>query len=261
MLGKFSKILFGCAAVAFLLAPLFAILPLGFTSGGFLTYPTPGWSMRWFNELFTADAWRRSIVNSLIIGGATTALATVLGTMAALGLRNKGIFLAGPIRILFVLPMVVPAVVLGVGMQLLFTRLGIANTYFGVIVAHTIIAIPLVLISVSGALAGIDRRVELAAESLGAGPATVLRKVTLPLAGPGIISGAVLAFATSLDEVVLTMFVAGPNQRTLARQMFSTIRENISPTIASAAFIFIIATILFGLATVSVKKKVNALKP
>ena len=129
------------------------------------------------------------------------------------------------------------------------------------IVAHTIIAIPLVLISVSGALAGIDRRVELAAESLGAGPATVLRKVTLPLAGPGIISGAVLAFATSLDEVVLTMFVAGPNQRTLARQMFSTIRENISPTIASAAFIFIIATILFGLATVLVKKKVNALKP
>ena len=118
MLGKFCKILFGCAAVAFLLAPLFAILPLGFTSGGFLTYPTPGWSMRWFNELFTADAWRRSIVNSLIIGGATTALATVLGTMAALGLRNKGIFLAGPIRILFVLPMVVPAVVLGVGMQL-----------------------------------------------------------------------------------------------------------------------------------------------
>ena len=217
--------------------------------------------MRWFHELFTADSWRRSIVNSLIIGSDTTALATVLGTMAALGSRNKGIFLAGPIRIVFVLPMVVPAVVLGVGMQLLFTRLGIANTYFGVVVAHTIIAIPLVLISVSGALAGIDKRVELAAESLGAGPFTVLSRVTLPLAGPGIISGAVLAFATSLDEVVLTMFVAGPNQRTLARQMFSTIRENISPTIASAAFIFIIATILFGIATVLVKKKVSALKP
>ena len=87
MLGKFSKILFGCLAVTFLLAPLFAILPLGFTSGGFLTYPTPGWSMRWFHELFTADSWRRSIVNSLIIGSATTALATVLGTMAALGQR------------------------------------------------------------------------------------------------------------------------------------------------------------------------------
>ena len=107
----------------------------------------------------------------------------------------------------------------------------------------------------------INKRVELAAESLGAGPFTVLSRVTLPLAGPGIISGAVLAFATSLDEVVLTMFVAGPNQRTLARQMFSTIRENISPTIASAAFIFIIATILFGIATVLVKKKVSALKP
>ncbi|SCD24661.1 ABC transporter permease [Brucella inopinata] len=256
-MGRVAKILFGVAAVVFLVAPLFAILPLAFTSSVFLTYPVPGWSVRWFEELTTAEVWRRAIVNSLIIGFGTMALATVLGTMAALGLRTCGLFLSGPIRTLFLLPMVVPAVVLGVGMQLFFVRLDIANSYFGVIVAHTVVSIPFVLVSVSGALAGIDRRLELAAESLGAAPLTVFRKITLPLAMPGIASGGVLAFATSLDEVVLTLFVAGPNQRTLARQMFSTIRENISPAIAAAAFLFISGTVLIGLAAVLFKGRAS----
>ena len=119
-MGRSVKIVFGVAAVIFLVAPLFAILPLAFTSSVFLTYPVPSWSMRWFEELATADAWRRAIVNSLIIGFGTMTLATVLGTMAALGLRNRALFLSGPIRTLFLLPMVVPAVVMGVGMQLLF---------------------------------------------------------------------------------------------------------------------------------------------
>lgn len=240
------KILFGIIVVTFLVAPLLAILPLAFTSSVFLTYPIPAWSTRWFEELATADAWRRSIINSLIIGFGTTALSVALGTAASLGLRHRMVLLSSALKTLFLLPMVVPAVVLGVGMQVLFVRLGIANSYIGVIVAHTVVAIPFVVVSVSAALAGIDKRVELAAQSLGASPTTVLRRVTFPLAMPGIISGAVLSFATSLDEVVLTLFVAGPNQRTLARQMFSTIRENISPAIAAAAFILIAGTVLIG---------------
>ncbi len=258
MMGRVAKIVFAVAAVIFLVAPLFAILPLAFTNSVFLTYPVPGWSLRWFDELATADAWRRSILNSLIIGGGTMILATVLGTMAALGLRHRGLFMSGSIRTLFLLPMVVPAVVMGVGMQLLFVRIGIANSHIGVIFAHTVLSIPFVLVSVTGALAGIDRRVELAAESLGASPFTVFRRVTLPLSLPGIASGAVLAFATSLDEVVLTLFVAGPNQRTLARQMFSTIRENISPAIAAAAFLFIAGTIILGLLTLLVRRRAPA---
>ncbi len=257
MLARLIKIGFGTLAVLFLVAPLFAILPLAFTSSVFLTYPIPDWSTRWFQELATADAWRRSIINSLMIGGGTTLLATILGTMAALGLRQQGMRFAAPLRTLFILPMVVPAVVLGVGMQLLFAQIGLANTYLGVIVAHTIVAIPLVFITVSGAVAGLDKRVELAAESLGASPFTVLRKITLPLAAPGIVSGAVLAFATSLDEVVLTLFVAGPNQRTLARQMFSTIRENISPAIAAAALIFIVGTIVLGVVTTLLRRRMK----
>ncbi|QRM57328.1 ABC transporter permease [Sinorhizobium sp. BG8] len=256
---KGVRFLFGAAVVVFLIAPLLAILPLAFTSSVFLTYPIPEFSLRWFRELVTADAWRRSIVNSLIVGGGTTVLATMLGTTAALGLRNRRILFLGAVKTLFLLPMVVPAVVLGVGMQVLFVQIGIANSYLGVIIAHTIVAMPFVIVSVSGALAGIDRRVELAAESLGAAPFTVFRRVTLPLAMPGVLSGAVLAFATSLDEVVLTLFVAGPNQRTLARQMFSTIRENISPAIAAAAFVFIVGTIIIASLAMVVRKRSSSI--
>ena len=245
---KLSKLAFATLTILFLVAPLFAILPLAFTSSVILTYPIPSWSLRWFTELFTEDVWRRAIFNSLVIGTGTTLLATVLGTAASLGLRNRLLPFRGLMRTLFVLPMVVPAVVLGVGMQVLLARIGLASSYVGVIIAHTVVAVPFVVVSVTGALAGIDERVELAAQSLGASPTTVFRRVTLPLAMPGVLSGAVLAFATSLDEVVLTLFVAGPNQRTLARQMFSSIRENISPAIAAAAFLFIAATLLIGLA-------------
>lgn len=243
---KTVQALFAALMVAFLVIPLIVILPLAFTSSTLLVYPVPAWSLRWFEELVNNEAWRRAIVNSLIVGGGTTVLATVLGTLAALGLRRRLPYIGSLLRTLFMLPMVVPAVVLGIGMQILLARLGLANTYAAVIIAHTVLAVPFVLISVAGALAGIDGRVELAAASLGASPATVFRRVTLPLAMPGVLTGAVLAFATSLDEVVLTIFVAGPNQRTLARQMFSTIRENISPAIASAAFLFIVGTVVIG---------------
>lgn len=245
---KYAKAIYAALVVFFLIAPLLVILPLAFTSSAFLTYPIPEFSTRWFEELVTNSVWSRSIINSLIIAGATTALATALGTLASLGLRSKDLGMKSQIRTLFLLPMVVPAVVLGVGMQAFFVRLGINSTYFSVIAAHTVVSMPFVVISVTGALAGIDRRVERAAESLGAPPWKVFSLVTLPLALPGVLSGAALAFATSLDEVVLTLFVAGPNQRTLARQMFSTLRENISPSIASAAFIIVIGTVVIALA-------------
>lgn len=237
------QIVFGSLVVAFLILPIIAILPLAFTSSVFLTYPIPSYSLRWFEELVTADVWRLSIVNSLIVGSGATLLSTVLGTLAALGLRGSALPLAGLLRTLFLLPMVVPAVVLGVGMQIFLVRLDLASTYPGVIIAHAVLCVPFVVVSVSAALQGIDPAVEKAAMSLGAPPITVFRRVTLPLAVPGVVSGAVFAFATSLDEVVITLFVAGPNQRTLARQMFSSIRENISPTVAAAALLLIVGTL------------------
>ncbi|MGJ5076457.1 ABC transporter permease [Bradyrhizobium oligotrophicum] len=250
------KLLFAIAVVVFLLGPLIAVLPLSLTDSVFLNYPIPGYSTRWFRELVTAESWRLSIVNSLLIGSGTTALATLLGTLAALGLRGKrASLLVSTLRTVFLLPMVVPAVVLGVGMQLMFSRYGLTNTYLGVIIAHTIVAVPFVLVNVSSALQGVDLQLERAAASLGASPAVVLRTVTFPIALPGIISGALFAFATSLDEVVLTLFVAGPNQRTLARQMFATIRENISPAIVSAAAVFIVGTIVLSLAMLVIRRR------
>lgn len=240
------QILFGTAAVVFLLLPIVAILPLAFTSGIFLNYPIPSFSTRWFAELASAEVWRLSIVNSLVIGLSATLLSVVLGTLAALGLRNGLVPFPNVVRTFFLLPMVVPAVVLGVGLQISLARLGLAGSYGGVILAHTVLCVPFVVVSVSTALQGIDRRVEKAAASLGASPVTVFRRITFPLALPGIVTGAVFAFATSLDEVVLTLFVAGPNQRTLARQMFSSIRENISPAIAAAALLLILGTLLLA---------------
>lgn len=237
------QIVFGLAVVFFLLAPIAAILPLAFNSSVFLNYPIETFSSRWFGELQTNEVWRRSIVNSLIIGSGATIVATILGTLAALGLRSSQLPFANAIRTTFLMPMVVPAVVLGVGMQMLYGRMGLASSYLGVIVAHAVLCIPFVIVSVAGSLNAMDPWLERAASSLGAPPLRVFQRVTLPVIMPGILTGAVFAFATSLDEVVLTLFVAGPNQRTLARQMFASIRENISPAVAAAAFLMIVGTL------------------
>ena len=240
---KTAQLTFGILAACFLLLPIMAILPLAFTGGIFLTYPIESYSLRWFRELATTAQWSNSIVNSMIIGSGATVLSVVLGTLAALGLRGAGIPLPNLVRTVFLLPMVVPAVVLGVGLQIALARIGLASSYVGVIFSHTVLCVPFVIVSVSTALQGINPAVERAAASLGAGPVTVFRRVTMPLAMPGMVTGAVFAFATSLDEVVLTLFVAGPGQRTLARQMFSSIRENISPAVAAAALVLIVGTL------------------
>lgn len=242
------RLAFGALVVAFLLLPLVAILPLAFTDSVFLVYPITGPSMRWFGVLAESQAWTRAIVNSLIIGSGATVVATVIGTLAAMGLRRELVPFSGLLRSVFLLPMVVPAVVLGVGMQILYARMGLASSYLGVIIAHAVLCVPFVLVNVAGSLASIDPALERAAASLGASPVKVFRNVTLPLAMPGILTGAVFAFATSLDEVVITLFVAGPNQTTLARQMFSSLRENISPAIAAAAFIIMLLTFALLLA-------------
>ncbi|MEC5291532.1 ABC transporter permease [Aurantimonas sp. C2-6-R+9] len=246
MTGRILRTIYGAAVVFFLIAPILAILPLAFTDSIFLSYPINGFSDRWFRELVANETWSRSIVNSLIIATSATVLSTSIGTLAALGLRGDRIPLAGLLRTGFILPMVVPPVVLGVGMQILFVKVGLASSYLGVIVAHSVLCVPFVVVTVSASLAGIDPAIERAASSLGASRTRTFREITLPLALPGVVSGAVFAFATSLDEVILTLFVAGPNQRTLARQMFSTIRENISPAVAAAALLLIVGTLVLA---------------
>lgn len=244
MLKRFVVFTFSACMVVFFIGPVLSILPLGFNSGSFLTYPMDGLSLRWYYEVGSAFTWRHAIQNSFLIGLTATGFATLLGTAAALGLRNKRLPFVGLIQTVFLLPMVVPAVVLGVGMQIVFAKIGMANTFAGVVVAHTIICIPFVLLNVLAVLNSIDPTLEKAASSLGASPLRVFFKVVFPLILPGIIVGAVFAFAISLDEVVITMFVAGPQQWTLALQIFSSLRENISPAVIVAATL-LIGTMLF----------------
>ncbi|RMX04939.1 ABC transporter permease [Corticibacter populi] len=230
-----------CALVLlFLILPILAIIPLSFSSGSFLAYPMPGFSLRWYENLLGAPEWLRAAKNSFIIAPAATLIATVLGTLAATGLakaefRGKGLLMA-----VLISPMVVPVIVVGVGMYLFFAPLGLADSYTGLILAHAALGAPFVLTTVLATLQGFNHNLVRASLSLGAGRLTTFFRVTLPLIAPGVISGALFAFAVSFDEVVVTLFLAGAEQVTLPRQMFTGIRENISPTIAALATILIV---------------------
>ncbi|CAD5372214.1 Spermidine Putrescine ABC transporter permease component potC (TC_3.A.1.11.1) [Rubrivivax sp. A210] len=232
-----------CVAVlAFLLLPILVIIPLSFSSSSFLAYPIPGWSLKWYHNLFESPEWMRAARNSFIVAPAATLLATTLGTMAAVGLARTNFPGKGTLMSLLIAPMVVPIVVVGVATYLYFARIGIADTYLGLIVVHAALGAPFVLTTVLATLQGFNHNLVRASLSLGAGPLETFFRVTLPVIAPGVISGALFAFATSFDEVVVTLFLAGPSQVTLPRQMFTGIRENITPTIAAVATLLILFT-------------------
>lgn len=237
-----------CALVlAFLLLPVLAVIPLSLNAGSFLTYPMAGWSMRWYEDFFTSARWLSASRNSAFIGAFATLIATALGTAAALGLDHVGRRSRQVLNALFILPVVVPVVVVGSSLYALMAPLGLTNSYAGLIMAHALLGAPFVVITVSATLRGFDRNLLRAALGLGASPLTCFRMVTLPLILPGVVSGAVFAFATSFDEIVVTLFLAGPQQRTLPLQMFDGVREQISPTITAAAtLLFLLSVALVG---------------
>ena len=186
----------------------------------------------------------RALKNSIIVAPAATVLAMIFGTLAAIG-RTRGDFPGKALVMALVIsPMVVPVVIIGVASYLFFAPLGLGNSFFSLIVVHAVLGVPFVIITVSATLQGFNHNLVRAAASLGASPLTAFRRVTLPLIAPGVISGALFAFATSFDEVVVTLFLAGPEQATLPRQMFSGIRENLSPTIAAAATLLIAFSVI-----------------
>jgi putative spermidine/putrescine transport system permease protein len=223
----------------FLILPVLVIVPLSFNDSTLLIYPMSGFSMRWYQEFFGSAEWMRSLRNSLIVAPAATFLAMVLGTLAAIGLTRGKFRGKQLIMSLVISPMVVPVVIVGVASYLFFAPLGLGNSYLSLILIHAVLGVPFVIITVSATLQGFNYSLVLAAANLGASPVTTFFRVTLPLIAPGVISGALFAFATSFDEVVVTLFLAGPEQATLPRQMFSGIRENLSPTIAAAATLLI----------------------
>jgi putative spermidine/putrescine transport system permease protein len=227
-----------------LVLPIFAIIPISFTSDTMLSYPMPGLSLRWFIEFFNSVMWTLSMKNSFIIAFATTFLATALGTLAALGLTMADFPFKGVITGIMIMPMVVPIVISAVGIYFFYAWIGLTSTYIGMILAHTALATPFVVITVTATLQGFNRNQIRAGSSLGASPATVFFKITLPQILPGVISGALFAFVTSFDEVIVALFIAGSEQYTLPRQMFAGIREKYNPTIAAVATMMIVVSVL-----------------
>jgi putative spermidine/putrescine transport system permease protein len=224
----------------FLILPILVIVPISFSSGNMLAFPMPGFSLRWYETILHGAAWVDAAKNSLFVGVCSTALAMAFGTMAAIGL-SRARFRAKPYVIgLLVSPILIPIVITAVGMYFFFVSLGLVGTYLGLILAHTALASPFVVISMMAALDGYDVNLSRAAASLGARPLTVFRRVTLPMVFPGFASGALFAFATSFDEIVVALFIASPEQRTLPRQIFSGVREYVSPGIAAVATILVL---------------------
>ena len=236
-----------CAVVLlFLIAPIIVIMPLSFNSESYFTYPMPGLSLQWYKEFFTNARWMDSVVTSIEVAVAVTIIATTLGILASLGLSRLTMRGKAAIIAMLLMPMIVPVIISAVGMYFFYVGLGILNITWapvGLILAHTCLAAPFVVISVTATLSGFDHSLMRAGASLGAPPTTVFFKVVMPLILPGVISGALFAFVTSFDEVVVAVFLASPEQRTLPKQMFNGIRENINPTITAAATLLILVSV------------------
>ncbi|OMH37965.1 ABC transporter permease [Motiliproteus sp. MSK22-1] len=242
LIGQLIHYFFGILMVLFLITPLIAIIPLSFSSGSFLSYPLPGLSLRWYQEVFSSGPWLDSLQNSIFVGLFSTVLATVLGTFAAFAMARRNISAQRSILGFLIAPMIVPPVITGLGMYFLFGQLGLTASFKGLVIAHTVLATPFVVITVTANLQNFDMKLFRAASSLGASPVRAFFTIVLPLIMPGIMSGALFAFVTSFDEIVVTLFLGGPAQRTLPRQMFDGIRDSIDPSIiAMSVFLMLIA--------------------
>lgn len=234
-----------CAAILlFLILPVLVIIPLSFNGGSFLTFPLEGISLRWYRQLFASENWMTAIRNSFLIAVATTALATALGTTAAIGMQRLPGKLKMAMQMFITSPVIVPVIISATGLYFLYAPIGLNNSLPGLVLSHTVLAVPFVVITVAATLEGFDMNLMRAAASSGAPPVLAFRRIMLPLIAPGVISGGLFAFALSFDDIVMAIFLAGPRQRTIPLQMFNGVREEINPTIAAAATILVILSIL-----------------
>lgn len=234
-----------CALVIlFLVVPILIPVPLSFNSGTFFIFPLEGISTRWYEFVLGTQRWQAAIGNSLIIAFGTTLIATTLGTLTAIALADDKFPGRRIVMPLLLSPLIVPVVITAVGSYLFYARVGLASTYAGIILAHTALASPFVVVTVGASLTGFDRNLMRAAAISGARPVTSFFRVMLPLILPGVLSGAAFAFVTSFDEVVVVQFLASANQRTMPLEMFIGLREKLSPAITAAA------TLMMGLSIV-----------
>jgi putative spermidine/putrescine transport system permease protein len=245
---------------AWLLAPTLVVIPLSFTGARTFSFPPRSWSGHWWNELFNDPDWWNAMLHSFQIAAVVAVLATAIATAAALALSRGRFPGRSAFHALSLAPLIVPIVVSAVGIYAVFIGWHLTGTFWGFVLAHTVIAVPYAIVPILVTLRGLDRRVELAAASLGAGPLATFAKVTLPLIRPGMLSGALFAFAASLDETVVSLFLVSPTYRTLPVQMFTSVTRDVDPTVAAAAtLIFALTAVIVTAAVLSqLRRSVNA---
>ena len=241
-----------CGAIfVFLITPILVVMPLSFNSQDFFTF-TPemlrfdpaGYSLKHYKDFFTSSEWQQALRNSLLIAPVATLLSVSFGTLAAIGLSSEHVPFRRAIMAILISPMIVPLIISAAGMYFFYSRIGLQGTYMGVVLAHAALGIPFVIITVTATLVGFDRSLTRAAANMGADPVTTFFRVQMPLILPGVISGGLFAFITSFDEVVVVLFVGSASQQTLPWQMFTGLREQISPTILAVATILVIISII-----------------
>jgi len=234
----------------FLIVPIVVVMPLSFNAQDFFTF-TPemlsldpaGYSLKHYRDFFTNSDWQHALKNSFIIAPWATLLSVSFGTLAAIGLSQDHVPFRRVIMAVLISPMIVPLIISAAGMFFFYSRIGLQGEYLGVILAHAALGIPFVIITVTATLVGFDRSLTRASANMGAGPVRTFFKVQMPLILPGVISGGLFAFITSFDEVVVVLFVGSSGQKTLPWQMFTGLREQISPTILAVATILVAISI------------------
>ncbi len=232
----------------YLMMPTLVSIPVSLTPHDYLSLPTDSVSLRHYGTLFTDPVWQGSVLQSVVIGAIVTVLSVVLGTLAAIGLWRLSSTFGEGMRLLILAPIIVPPIVSALAFYRLFSGTGLLDTFPGVIIAHTVLAAPYVVIAVSASLATLGLQQEQASRSLGGSAAQTIRFVILPQIAPGVATGAVFAFLVSWDEVVVTLFVASRAVYTLPRKMWDGINERVDPTIAAAATVLFLLTVaLMGL--------------
>ncbi|TCD15418.1 ABC transporter permease [Oricola cellulosilytica] len=235
----------------FLIFPIIVIAPLSFNAENFFTF-TPkmlaldpeGYSLKHYRDFFTNPDWQQALWNSVRIAPVATLLATAFGTLAAIGLSQSHVPFKSTIMAVLISPMIVPLIISAAGMYFFYSRIGLQGTYWGVVLAHAALGTPFVIITVTATLVGFDRSLTRAAANLGADPVRTFFKVQMPLILPGVVSGALFAFITSFDEVVVVLFLGSASQKTLPWQMFTGLREQISPTILAVATLMVAISIV-----------------
>jgi len=248
----------GALTVFFLMAPTLVVVPMSVTASNALTFPPEGFSTRWYEKMLTDPQWSSGFVNSAQVAFLTAVLATVLGTLAALGTVRGRFPGKSAVNALVLSPLIVPVIIIAIGMFSLFVRWKIAGSMAGLVLAHTALAVPFVVINVATSLRTIDRNLELAAMNLGADPVRTFRRVTLPLILPGVLAGGLFAFITSWDEVVVSIFLTTARFRTLPVEMWEQVRQVVDPTVAAVATTLLAVTTSLLLLVLVVRRQAPA---